>query len=216
MSMPTPWRAEGRFVALEPLEAERHGDALHRTLHAPGGDPRLWDYLPYGPFEPSAWQAWIRDAERSPDPMFSAVIDRGTGAPLGWLALLRIEPEHRVIEVGHIVFGPRLQRTPHATEAIYLVARHVFDELGYRRFEWKCDAHNARSRAAAERFGFRYEGTFRQHMIVKGANRDTAWFAMLDGEWPAVRAGFERWLSPGNFDAAGRQRARLADLRNGA
>jgi RimJ/RimL family protein N-acetyltransferase len=213
--MTTAWHARGRYVALEPLEAARHEEALHRALHEPGGDPRLFDHLPYGPFERGEWAAWIRDRARSVDPRYSAVVDPGSGEPAGFLSLLRDEPAHRVIEVGHIAFGARLQRTPAATEAIFLVGRHVFDELGYRRFEWKCDALNTRSRAAAERFGFAYEGTFRQHMIVKGRNRDTAWFAMLDGDWPAVRAAFERWLAPENFDGDGRQRARLADLRDG-
>jgi RimJ/RimL family protein N-acetyltransferase len=200
-------------VTLEPLDPERHGDALYAALHGPGADPAQWAHLPYGPFERDAFAAWARDAAQSPDPLFSTVLV--AGEPRGWLSLLRIEPAHRCIEVGHIVFGAALQRTPAATEAIFLAASHAFDTLGYRRFEWKCDAANARSRAAAVRFGFTYEGVFRQHMIVKGRNRDTAWYAMLDGEWPAIRAAFERWLAPENFDAAGRQRARLADLREG-
>jgi RimJ/RimL family protein N-acetyltransferase len=198
----------GRRVSLVPLDPARHEAGLFDALE---GDPRLWDFLPYGPFTREAWADWIRASAASQDPWFFAV-ERG-GRPLGFLSFLRDEPRHRVIEVGHIAFGPHLQRTPEATEAIYLVARHAFEALGYRRFEWKCDARNARSRAAAERFGFTYEGTFRQHMIVKGANRDTAWFAILDGEWPAVRAAFERWLADENFDGEGRQRARLADLR---
>ena len=199
----------GRRVSLVPLDPERHEVAL---LDALQGDERLWDFLPYGPFSREEWAAWIRASAASRDPRFFAV-ERADGAPLGFLSFLRIAPEHRVIEVGHIAFGPALQRTPAATEAIFLVAREAFDGLGYRRLEWKCDARNARSRAAAERFGFSYEGTFRQHMIVKGRNRDTAWFALLDAEWPRARAAFERWLDDGNFDEAGRQRARLADLR---
>jgi RimJ/RimL family protein N-acetyltransferase len=201
----------GRRVALVPLDPARHEAALFDALQ---GDPRLWDFLPYGPFSREEWGTWIRASAASEDPRFFAV-ERAGGAPapLGFLSFLRNEPAHRVIEVGHIAFGPALQRTPEATEAILLVAREAFDGLGYRRLEWKCDARNARSRAAAERFGFTYEGTFRQHMIVKGRNRDTAWFAMLDREWPAVRAAFERWLDEENFDGEGRQRARLADLR---
>jgi RimJ/RimL family protein N-acetyltransferase len=204
----------GRRVSLVPLDPARHEGPLYAALHGER-DPRLWDHLPYGPFSREEWAAWIRASAASRDPRFFA-IEGPDGAPLGFLSFLRIEPEHRVIEVGHIAFGPALQRTPAATEAIHLVARHAFDDLGYRRLEWKCDARNARSRAAAERFGFAYEGTFRQHMIVKGRNRDTAWFAMLDGDWPRVGAGFERWLDDANFDGAGRQRARLADLRSEA
>jgi RimJ/RimL family protein N-acetyltransferase len=202
----------GRRVSLVPLDPARHEEALYEALHGGDPDPRLWDYLPYGPFSREAWADWIRASAASEDPRFFAV-EGADGAPLGFLSFLRIEPRHRVIEVGHIAFGAALQRTPAATEALYLVAREAFDALGYRRLEWKCDARNARSRAAATRFGFTYEGTFRQHMIVKGRNRDTAWFAMLDREWPAARAAFERWLGDGNFDGEGRQRARLADLR---
>jgi RimJ/RimL family protein N-acetyltransferase len=141
-------------------------------------------------------------------------VDAATGWASGVVSYLRIEPDHGSIEIGHIWFAPALQRTPQATEAIHLLARHAFDDLGYRRLEWKCDAANARSRAAAERFGFTYEGTFRQHMIVKDRNRDTAWFSLLDREWPAARAAFEAWLAPQNFDAEGRQRRRLAELRS--
>ncbi len=149
------------------------------------------------------------------DPLAWAVIDNKTGRAVGVLTLMRIEPAHRVIEVGGIVWGTPLQRTPGATEAIYLLARAIFDDLGYRRFEWKCDSLNAPSQRAAQRFGFSYEGRFRQHMIVKGRSRDTAWYSMLDTEWPARRAAFEAWLSPGNFDSDGRQIAALSDL-NGA
>ena len=130
--------------------------------------------------------------------------------------LFRSDPANGVIEVGHLQFSPRLQRTPAATEAIFLLMRHAFDDLGYRRFEWKCDSLNAPSRAAAERLGFQYEGTFRQAVVYKGRNRDTAWYAIVDGDWPTIRAGFEAWLSPGNFDGVGRQRVRLADLRAGS
>lgn len=202
----------GRRVTLVPLDPERHEARLYAALHGGEPDPRLWDHLPYGPFDPAGWGEWVRAGADSRDPLFFAV-ERPDGEPLGFLSLLRIEPAHRCIEIGHVAFGPALQRSAAATEAVFLAARLVFERLGYRRFEWKCDARNARSRAAAERFGFSYEGTFRRHMIVKGRNRDTAWYAMLDGEWPRLRAAFERWLAPANFDAAGRQRARLADLR---
>ena len=154
-----------------------------------------------------------RGAAPSEDPLFYAIEDRSTGEAAGVESFLRIAPSDAVIEVGHVWFGTELQRTPAATEAIYVLARHAFDDLGNRRLEWKCDAANARSRRAAERLGFTYEGTFRQHMIVKGRNRDTAWFSLLDREWPAARSAFERWLAPENFDPGGGQRRRLADLR---
>ncbi len=150
------------------------------------------------------------------DPLLFAIVDRATGRAAGAAAYLRMAPAHGVIEIGHIWFGSSLQRTAAATEAIFLLARHAFDDLGHRRLEWKCDARNAWSRRAAERFGFTFEGVFRQHMIVKGANRDTAWYAILDGEWPLLRAGFERWLDPANFDDAGRQRTALEPRRKGS
>jgi RimJ/RimL family protein N-acetyltransferase len=203
----------GRLVRLEPLDAARHADDLFRA--AAEGDPALWDYLPYGPFEDAAALAdWVAAKAGSTDPLFFAVCDAATGAAGGVVSLLRITPEHGTIEIGHVWFGAALQRTPQATEAIFLLARHAFDDLGNRRLEWKCDAANARSRAAALRFGFRFEGIFRQHMVVKGRNRDTAWFAILDGEWPALRAAFEAWLDPANFDADGRQQRTLAELRD--
>ena len=201
----------GTRVRLEPLDPERHAGDL---LAAAQGDPRLWHYLPYGPFAGEAeLRGWLADRATSPDPLFLAVVDTATGRAAGVVSYLRIEPEHGCIEIGHIWFGAALQRTPATTEGIYLLARHAFDDLGHRRLEWKCDAANARSRRAAERFGFTFEGVFRQHMIVKGRNRDTAWFSLLDGEWPAARAAFEAWLAPANFDADGRQRSSLAALR---
>jgi RimJ/RimL family protein N-acetyltransferase len=191
-------------VRLEPL-SPAHAEDL---FAAAAGDPHLWDYLPYGPFaDPASLRAHLAAQASSDDPLFFAVVVDGRAA--GVVSYLRIEPEHGCIEIGHIWFGASLQRTPAATEAIYLLARHAFDDLGNRRLEWKCDAANARSRRAAERFGFTFEGVFRQHMIVKGRNRDTAWFSIVDGEWPAVRARFETWLDPKNFDAEGRQRASL-------
>lgn len=195
---------EGRTVRLEPLDAERHAAALFEAAQGEGADPLLWRYMWDGPFaDAEAYAAWARTAAAKTDPQFYALV---TDAPSGVASYLRIEPANACIEIGHIWFGGRIQRTTAATEAIYLLLRHAFDELGNRRVEWKCDAANARSRAAAARFGFTYEGTFRQHMIVKGANRDTAWFAMLDGEWPEIRAGYEAWLDPANFDADGNQR----------
>jgi RimJ/RimL family protein N-acetyltransferase len=204
----------GRYVQLEPFE-DHHRSALHTSLHA-AGDPSLWDYLSYGPFDDHQdWNAWFAASAASDDPLFFALVDRRDGTPMGQASYLRIEPADGVIEIGHIALGPALQRTPAATEAIYLLARHAFDDLRYRRLEWKTDALNARSRRAAERFGFTFEGVFRQHAVVKGRNRDTAWYSMLDGEWRAARAAFEEWLAPSNFDEEGRQRRRLAELRTG-
>ena len=211
---PTRGTLQGARVRLEPLDAERHAQALYAAAHGPGSDPKLWDYLPYGPFaDPAAYGAWVTRHQDGDDPRFFAIVDEATGGAVGVASYLRMEPGHGVIEIGHIWFGAALQRTPAATEAIYLLARHAFDDLGHRRLEWKCDAANARSRAAAQRFGFTYEGTFRQHLIVKGRNRDSAWFSILDGEWPAVRAALEAWLDPANFGPDGAQRRRLQDLR---
>ena len=206
---------EGRFVRLEPLDATHHGDDLWQALQGP--DPALWDYLPYGPFATRAtFDAWLAGNAASGDPQFYAVVDQVTGRALGLLAYLRITPRDGCIEIGHLAFGAALQRTPGASEAVFLLAHQAFDGLGYRRLEWKCNARNARSLRAAERFGFVYEGLFRQHMIVKGENRDTAWYSLIDGEWPACRTAFERWLAADNFDAAGKQIQRLAALRGSA
>jgi RimJ/RimL family protein N-acetyltransferase len=200
---------DGDRVRLEPLDPAHHADELFAAAQ---GDEALWDYLPYGPFaDVAALSEHLRAQAASADPLFYAVVVDGAAA--GVVSYLRIEPVHGCIEIGHIWFGAPLQRTAAATEAIYLLAREAFEELGNRRFEWKCNAANDRSRRAAERFGFTFEGIFRQHMIVKGANRDTAWYSILDGEWPAVRAGFETWLDPANFDADGRQRRSLASAR---
>lgn len=200
---------EGARVRLEPLDADRHAADL---FAAGGADDSVWTYLAYGPFADEAeMHAHLAAQAASSDPLFFAVVVDGRAA--GVVSFLRMEPEHGVIEIGHIWFGAALQRTPAATEAIFLLAREAFDGLGNRRLEWKCDAANARSRRAAERFGFTFEGVFRQHMIVKGRNRDTAWYALLDSEWPAARRAFEAWLDPANFDAGGQQRASLADLR---
>ncbi len=202
---------EGRFVRLEPLDAARHARALWRAVD--GADP-VWDYLFDGPYPDEAgFAAELGRKAASADPMFWAVVDRASGEAAGYAALMRQEPAHRAVEVGNILFAPALQRRPGATEAMALLAGYAFDGLGCRRYEWKCNALNAPSRAAAERLGFTFEGVFRQHMIVKGRNRDTAWYAMTDGDWPAVRRGFALWLSPDNFDAEGRQRRSLAAWR---
>jgi RimJ/RimL family protein N-acetyltransferase len=198
-------------VRLEPFAAE-YETPLYDSLHDQEGDPHLWDYLPYGPFDRGEWHEWFAASAASSDPFFFALVVQGV--PRGQASYLRIEPEHRVIEIGHIALGPALQRTAAATEALFLLARHVFDELGYRRLEWKCNALNARSCRAAERLGFTFEGIFRQHMIVKGKNRDSAWYSIIDGEWPDCRAAFERWLDPANFDGTGRQRRSLGELRD--
>lgn len=201
----------GRLVRLERLSAPRHGVNLAAAVAAPAA---LYDFLfepaPAGPGDVSAWVAAVAAGA---DPLFYAVVDQASGRAAGRLALMRIEPQHGVIEVGHILFGRALQRTAGATEAIHLIARHVFEDLGYRRLEWKCDDRNTPSKRAALRFGFSAEGVFRQHMVIKGKNRDTAWFAMLDGEWPRLRGAFERWLQPSNFDPDGRQRRRLEEMR---
>jgi RimJ/RimL family protein N-acetyltransferase len=203
---------KGRWITLAPLDAERHAAALFAASHGEGRDS-VWAYLPYGPFaDLASFAADIELKARSVDPQFFAVIDNGSGRAVGYQSLMRIDPANRVIEVGHVMYAPAMQRTAGATEAQYLFAQYVFDALGNRRYEWKCDNLNAPSKRAAGRFGLTFEGVFRQHMIVKGRNRDTAWFAMLDGEWPARKAAYERWLSPGNFDADGRQTQRLSDL----
>jgi RimJ/RimL family protein N-acetyltransferase len=199
----------GRYAMLERLDADRHAEALHVAYST---DPTVWDYLPYGPFASAAdLHAWIRQAAEGTDPLFYAITDLDTGRLGGVASYLRITPASGSIEVGHINFAPILQRSRAATEAIFLMMDWAF-QAGYRRFEWKCNALNLPSRRAAERLGLSYEGVFRQATVVKGRNRDTAWFAAIDAEWPALRAAFDRWLDPSNFDAAGQQRARLGDL----
>jgi RimJ/RimL family protein N-acetyltransferase len=202
----------GRWITLTPLDADKHAEALFDGAN--GGDKdRVWTYLFDGPYaDPAVFRANIAAKAQSTDPLFFAVLDNASGAAIGYQTFLRIDPANRVIEVGNILYTPAMQRTAGATEAQYLFAQYVFDQLGYRRYEWKCNNLNAPSKRAAERFGFTFEGIFRQHMIVKGRNRDTAWFAMLDREWPERKAAYERWLAPGNFDAAGRQRVRLSEL----
>ncbi len=207
----------GETVRLESLDPDRHARPLFKASHVDGAAEALFRYLPYGPFAGvDDFRAWLERCASSMDPLFFTILDAETGTPQGMASFMRMAPEHGVIEIGHIWFAPSLQRTRMATDAIYLMARHSFDVLGYRRLEWKCDALNEPSRRAAERFGFTFEGVFRQHLVVKGRNRDTAWFSMLDSEWPAARAAFEAWLAPGNFDAAGRQRRSLADIRESA
>ena len=202
----------GRTIDLVPLDADAHADALFEGANG-GEKDRVWTYLFDGPYTDRAvFRANIEAKARSEDPLFFAVIDKASGKPVGYQTFLRIEPVHRVIEIGNILYTPAMQRTIGATEAQYLFARYVFDELGYRRYEWKCNNLNAPSKRAALRLGFSFEGVFHQHMIVKGRNRDTAWYAMLDKDWPARKAAFEKWLAPDNFDASGRQKIALATL----
>jgi RimJ/RimL family protein N-acetyltransferase len=200
---------EGRYTRLEPLDPVRHLDDLwQRAGGAEQAD--LWTWMPDGPYlTREDLEAGLRTKAATSDPLFFAIIDRATGCALGAASLMRIDPKHGVIEVGGIMYSPELQRSRIATEAMYLLARHIFGDLGNRRYEWKCNVLNEPSRRAALRLGFQFEGIFRQHMIIKGQNRDTAWFSMLDSEWPARKAAFERWLAPENFDANGAQLSRL-------
>jgi RimJ/RimL family protein N-acetyltransferase len=202
----------GRWCRLEPLDPERHTSSLFAAYRLDGEGYR-WTYLPYGPFaDESSFRAWLAQMATKDDPLFFTVLDE-TGDAVGVASFLRISPETGSIEVGHIHYSPRLERTRAATEAMYLMMRRAFDELGYRRYEWKCDALNEPSRRAADRLGFTYEGTFRKHLVTKGRNRDTAWYSIVDTEWPAIRGAFESWLEPGNFDAKGVQLQRLESFR---
>lgn len=215
-AVPTPAREalNGQYVRLDPLDPARHGDDLWLALQGPDADPILWDYLPYGPFsQRTEFDSWLSGHAASHDPLFFSVIDLSQQRAVGLLSFLRIMPKDGCIEIGHIAFGRAMQRSPASTEAVYLLAKLALGELGYRRLEWKCNAANARSMRAAERLGFRYEGLFRQHMVIKGRNRDTAWFAILDSEWPTCDAAFQRWLAADNFSADGQQKQRLEQLR---
>lgn len=211
---------QGSRVRLEPLSAERHADSLHAALLAPGGGPHdapeaRWTYSGGMPFaDAGQYRAWLEARSRSDDPLFYAIVGSADERALGLASYLNIVPEHGSIEVGHIHFTPALRRTPAATEAMLLLMRHAF-HLGYRRYEWKCNALNAASRRAAKRLGFRFEGIFRQHRVENGHSRDTAWFSLLDSEWPAAEARLERWLVPENFDAQGQQRCSLSALTAG-
>jgi RimJ/RimL family protein N-acetyltransferase len=197
----------GRFCRLEPLDPDRHAAGLF-AANAAEERGRSWTYLAYGPFRTRpSYRAWMSTHCLGDDPLFFAIIDRAQGQPVGVASYLRITPDSGSIEVGHIHYSPRLQRRPAATEAMYLLMKGAF-ELGYRRYEWKCDALNAASRAAARRLGLSFEGVFRQATVYKGRNRDTAWYAAIDTEWPALRAAFLAWLDPGNFDGIVREERR--------
>jgi RimJ/RimL family protein N-acetyltransferase len=202
---------EGRFCCLEPLDIERHSAALF-AANAADTEGQNWTYMAYGPFATLAdYRAWMTTKCLGDDPLFFAIIDKADGQPAGLASYLRITPSAGSIEVGHLLYAPRLQRRPAATEAMFLMMQRAF-VLGYRRYEWKCDALNAASRAAAQRLGLSFEGIFRQAIVYKGRSRDTAWYAAIDAEWPALRTVFQQWLDPANFDASGQQRTRLADL----
>jgi RimJ/RimL family protein N-acetyltransferase len=202
---------EGCFCRVVPLDPQLHAASLHAANQADSAN-RMWTYLPYGPFDTlDSYRAWTEQKCQGDDPLFYAILDRGGGRAVGVASYLRISPDHGSIEVGHIQYSPELQRTPAATEAMYLMLRRAFT-LGYRRYEWKCDALNAPSRSAAQRLGFSFEGVFRQATVVKGRNRDTAWYSVLDAEWPALNGAFLRWLAPRNFDDCGRQVERLSTL----
>jgi RimJ/RimL family protein N-acetyltransferase len=204
---------EGRFARLEPLNAARHGDDLYAASTVSDAEQRFAGLSDYPPKTRAEYGDWLAAAAASEDPMHFAVIDQKTGKVGGRQTFMRIDQKNGVIEIGNVYWGPLISRTPVATEALYLFARRAFDDLGYRRFEWKCNNTNTGSKRAAERFGFTFEGIFRQHMIIKGKNRDTAWFAMIDSEWPANRKAFEGWLDPSNFDSEGRQKRRLEEIR---
>lgn len=203
----------GQYVSVVPMDADVHLDTLWSAVSGPQADPDLWLYLGNGPFENrNDFHAYLQEEEASHDPQFLTVIPHGED-PAGQISYMRMDPANGAIEIGHIWFGASMQRTPAATEAIYLVAKHVFDDLGYRRLEWKTTSRNERSRQAALRFGFRFEGIFRNHVVIRDRNRDTAWYAMTDEDWPVVKRAFETWLDPANFDADGHQIQSLASLQ---
>jgi RimJ/RimL family protein N-acetyltransferase len=210
-SGPTPVTLKGRYVTLEPLDAAEHTAAIWKAIE---GHDELWAWLPEGPFatEPE-FRAAVERKQSAPGFVFLAIVPNAPGQATGWASLMRPDPANGVIEVGFILYSPLLQRTREATEAMYLMARHAFQDLGNRRYEWKCNALNEPSRHAAARLGFTFEGIFRQHMVVKGQNRDSAWFSMLDSEWPARKEAFEAWLAPENFDNEGRQKVPLRTVR---
>jgi len=216
--VPEPLVLQGRYCRLEPLDADKHLEDLF-TASSSDNAASLFRYLPVPPPESlDALLQWITTAAASPDPLFFAVVDIRPESPTfgracGRQALMRIEPLHRVIEIGNIFWGLQIARSAVATEANYLFARYIFDELGYRRYEWKCDSLNQPSRNAAHRFGFSYEGHFRRAVIVRGRSRDTSWFSIIDEQWPALKAAYQAWLDPANFDHAGQQIKSLAEMR---
>ena len=200
---------DGRYVSLEPLDTERHGSQLFSASQVPDADDKF-RWLAENPVDDeAAFLAWVKKSEASEDPLYFAVVDKASGKVAGRQTYMRIDTQNGVIEIGNIYWGPLIARKRAATEALYLFMRHAFADLGYRRFEWKCNNDNEPSKRAALRFGFTFEGVFRQHLIVKGLNRDTAWFSIIDKEWPALEKAYEAWLAPENFDADGQQRRKL-------
>jgi RimJ/RimL family protein N-acetyltransferase len=204
----------GRYVTLEHVSAEKHGAALYHSFAEGDAQETLWTYMGYGPFDSSeTFQSWLKEREKSLDPLFYAFVPKKIGEASGMGSFMRQDAPNGVIEIGHIWMSPSLQNTSEGSEAIYLMMRHALEDLGVRRLEWKCDALNAPSRAAADRLGFVFEGIFRQHYVVKGRNRDTAWYSIINTEWKPVRDAFEKWLQPANFDGKGRQIAPLKARR---
>ncbi|SDO78341.1 Protein N-acetyltransferase, RimJ/RimL family [Phyllobacterium sp. YR620] len=212
---PVPAREplEGRLARLEPLDPAKHGDGLFEASSVTDATDRFRYLFEAPPESRAAFDEWLEKVAASKDPLFFAVIDKASGKVAGRQTLMRIDPVFGVIEIGNIYWGPLISRKPAATEAQYLFMAYIFDELGYRRYEWKCNNANEPSKRSAERFGFKFEGIFRQHMVQKGKNRDTAWFSIIDSEWPALKAAYQKWLSPENFDAAGKQIKRLEEFR---
>jgi RimJ/RimL family protein N-acetyltransferase len=212
---PRPERVvlEGGYVRLEPLDVARHGDGLYEASSVADAADRFRWLFDYPPESRAAFQPWLEKSAASEDPLFFAVIDKASGKVAGRQTLMRIEPAHGVIEIGNIYWGPFVSRKPAATEAQFLFMKYAFDGLGYRRYEWKCNNANEPSKRAAERFGFQFEGVFRQNLVVKGQNRDTAWYSIIDKEWPALKRAYQEWLDPANFDGEGRQKRRLEELR---
>lgn len=204
---------EGRYARLEPLSADRHGDGLFDAATVGNSDERFLWLGEVTPESRAAFQPWLEKVEASEDPLYFTVIDKATGKVAGRQTLMRIDAANGVIEIGHIHWGPLMQRKPAATEAQYLFMRYIFDDLGYRRWEWKCNNRNEPSKRAALRFGFKPEGVFRQNMVIKGENRDTAWFSIIDKEWPALKRAYDAWLDPANFGKDGQQKRRLEEFR---
>jgi RimJ/RimL family protein N-acetyltransferase len=212
LAVPGPVTLHGQYLVLEPLDAAKHTPALWDAVQ---GHDNVWQWLGDGPYaSQAALHGSLAPKQAGTAAVFLALVPASTGQAAGYASYMRMDPANGVVEVGNILLAPTLQRTTAATEAMYLMARHIFEDLGYRRYEWKCNAENLPSRRAALRLGFRFEGIFRQHMIVKGRNRDTAWFSMLDHEWPARKAAFQAWLNPDNFDAQGKQRRTLAAINS--
>lgn len=204
---------DGRYVRLEPLSAEKHGDGLFDAATEADSDTRFLWLSEVTPESREAFQPWLERVEASEDPLYFTCIDQASGKVAGRQTLMRLDPANGVAEIGHIHWGPLMQRKPAATEAHYLFMRYIFDDLGYRRWEWKCNNRNEPSKRAAERFGFKFEGLFRQNMVIKGENRDTAWFSIIDSEWLQLKKAYEGWLDPSNFDTDGNQKRRLEDFR---